>query len=212
MGFCGAWDDLLFLSKHKNEAFNFHRLDNSLVSVPFMTCKAPQCIQCFKEFKVLRLPFKKGDDFRQYSLCIFLPNSLDGIWKLEDRLRLESGFLDRHIPRKEVAVGELKVPVAIGGFCVVAALGLVWPFVNEEDSGMPFTLYTWSEIFLEDDMEKLEEKEEEKSGRGDGGSSSRSRKKSNVEDFVADHPFIYLIREDGTGSVLFTGHVLDPSV
>ncbi|ONI32836.1 hypothetical protein PRUPE_1G389300 [Prunus persica] len=29
-------------------------------------------------------------------------------------------------------------------------------------------------------------------------------------DFVADHPFLFLIREEFTGTVLFTGHVLNP--
>lgn len=29
-------------------------------------------------------------------------------------------------------------------------------------------------------------------------------------DFVADHPFLFLIREEVTGTVMFIGHVLDP--
>jgi len=28
--------------------------------------------------------------------------------------------------------------------------------------------------------------------------------------FVADHPFLFLIREDLTGTILFVGQVLDP--
>lgn len=30
-------------------------------------------------------------------------------------------------------------------------------------------------------------------------------------DFVADHPFLFLIREDKTGTVLFVGQIFDPS-
>jgi serpin B len=29
-------------------------------------------------------------------------------------------------------------------------------------------------------------------------------------DFVADHPFLFLIREDWTGTILFVGQVLNP--
>ncbi|KAL2621096.1 hypothetical protein R1flu_001301 [Riccia fluitans] len=30
------------------------------------------------------------------------------------------------------------------------------------------------------------------------------------EDFVADHPFLFLIREDHSGSIIFIGRVVDP--
>lgn len=29
-------------------------------------------------------------------------------------------------------------------------------------------------------------------------------------DFVADHPFLFLIREDLTGTIIFVGQVLNP--
>jgi serpin B len=32
-----------------------------------------------------------------------------------------------------------------------------------------------------------------------------------LEEFVADHPFVFVIRDRGTGLILFMGRVVDPS-
>ncbi|WOG85876.1 hypothetical protein DCAR_0105069 [Daucus carota subsp. sativus] len=45
---------------------------------------------------------------------------------------------------------------------------------------------------------------------GMSGSSCVPRVKV-VTDFVADHPFLFVIRENATGMVEFIGHVLNPS-
>lgn len=31
-----------------------------------------------------------------------------------------------------------------------------------------------------------------------------------VEDFVADHPFMFVTKEELTGLILFVGHILNP--
>jgi serpin B len=41
--------------------------------------------------------------------------------------------------------------------------------------------------------------------------ASFSSKGPRLISFVADHPFIFLIRERETGSILFLGRVVDPS-
>jgi serpin B len=32
-----------------------------------------------------------------------------------------------------------------------------------------------------------------------------------TDGFIADHPFLFLIRDQGSGSILFLGRVVDPS-
>ncbi|MDB6027942.1 MAG: leukocyte elastase inhibitor-like, partial [Verrucomicrobiales bacterium] len=38
-----------------------------------------------------------------------------------------------------------------------------------------------------------------------------ARTRSMTPSFVADHPFIYLIRDNGSGSILFLGRMADPT-
>ncbi|CAM8983448.1 unnamed protein product [Rhodiola kirilowii] len=82
----------------------FHLLNNngsaSSVRAPFMTNNRKYYnIAKFDEFKVLELPFIKGEDKREFSMYIFLPDANDGLPALAEKFYSESGFLDEYIPR-----------------------------------------------------------------------------------------------------------------
>ncbi|KAF6143416.1 hypothetical protein GIB67_029585 [Kingdonia uniflora] len=214
--FKGAWTKKFDQSKTKD--YDFHLLNGSTIQVPFMTSKKDMFINAFDGFKVLRLPYEQGEDKRCFSMHFYLPDSKDGLQALVERLNFERGFLDRHCPYRKVEVGEFRIPrVKISfGFeasTVLKGLGLVLPFSGEEgltemvDSLVGQNLYV-SSIFQKSFIEVNEEGTEAAAATAVLMKLMCYREPVN---FVADHPFMFLIREDTTGVVLFIGHVLNPA-
>ncbi|OWM79556.1 hypothetical protein CDL15_Pgr022968 [Punica granatum] len=216
--FKGAWNEKFDLSS--TEDAEFHLLNGSRVQVPFMTSKKRQAVRAFDGFKVLELPYKQGSgDQRRFSMYLYLPDAEDGLPALVEKLCSEPGFLDRHLPQWKVAVGDFRIPSfkishKFEGRSVLPKLGVIQLFgaggltgmVNPPmDQGLRV-----SEIFHESFIEVNEEGSKAAAATaaviGVRGSLPVSR-----VDFVADHPFMFLIRENMTRTVLFVGQVLDPS-
>ncbi|KAL0843958.1 hypothetical protein Bca101_017204 [Brassica carinata] len=173
------------------------------VSVPFMTNHKKQYVEQYKGFKVLKLPFRQsGDTNRQFSMYFYLPDAKDGLNSLVKRVASSSstlGFLDSHTPRKQVEVGLFRIPkfkIDFGFEASSAFKGLNMPslslrhkaLVEIDEDGAEAAAVT---VIM---------------GRGGRGFSSGRR-----IDFVTDHPFLFMIREDKTGTVLFVGQIFDPS-
>ncbi|KAK9165282.1 hypothetical protein Scep_000473 [Stephania cephalantha] len=214
--FKGSWDEKFEASSTKEH--DFHLLDGSSVQVPFMTSEKKQYIGAFDGFKVLGLPYKQGEDKRHFFMYFYLPDAKDGLHSLVEKLGSEPGFLDHHLPRQKVAVEEFRIPkfkITFGfeGSNVLKSLGLNLPFSGGEgltemvDSPVGRNLYV-SGIFHKAFIE-VDEEGTEAAAATAGVVALRSLPVT--MDFVADHPFLFLIREGKTGAVLFIGHVLNPA-
>ncbi|KAG2663809.1 hypothetical protein I3760_16G050100 [Carya illinoinensis] len=214
--FKGAWGEKFNASATKDS--DFHLLNGSSVQVPFMTSKKKQVAIAFDGFKVLGLPYKQGEDKRCFSMYFFLPDVKDGLPSLVEKVSSESRFLDHHLPCEKVEIGDLKIPkfkISFGfeASDVLKGLGLVLPFSGGDltamvDSPLSQNLYV-SNIFQKSFIEVNEEGTEAAAASA-AVVNLRSIGFAEKIDFVADHPFLYLIREDMTGTVLFIGHVLNP--
>ncbi|WOH02894.1 hypothetical protein DCAR_0522284 [Daucus carota subsp. sativus] len=214
--FKGAWTDKFDASTTKED--EFHLLDGSSIQVPFMTSKKKQLISAFDGFKVLGLPYKQGGDKRQFSMYFFLPDAKDGLPKLVEEVGSVAGFLERHIPYQKVEVGDFRIPkfkISFGFEAseVLKELGLVLPFSGDGltkmvDSPMGQKLYV-SSIFHKSFIEVNEEGTEAAAASA-GVIKLRSLQMFDKIDFVADRPFLFLIREDMTGVVQFIGQVHNP--
>lgn len=215
--FKGAWTDKFDASTTKD--YDFHLLNGSSVTVPFMTSKKKQYIGAFDGFKVLGLPYNQGEDKRQFTMYFFLPDAKDGLSALAGKLASESGFLERKLPSQKVQVGDFRIPrfkISFGLEVsnVLKELGVVLPFTGGGltemvDSPVGQNLCV-SDIFHKSFIEVNEEGTEAAAATA-ATILLRSAQFPTTIDFVADHPFLFLIREDLTGTVLFTGQVLNPS-
>ncbi|XP_050214007.1 serpin-ZX [Mercurialis annua] len=216
--FKGVWNEKFDASTTKDH--DFYLSNGTSLRVPFMTSKKKQFARAFDGFKVLGLPYVQGEDKRQFSMYLFLPDAKDGLPALTEKVGSESEFLDQHIPRQQVEVGDFWIPKFKISFGFEATktlngLGLVLPFSGEGDltemveSSVGQNLYV-SSIFHKSFIEVNEEGTEAAAASA-GVIKLRSLAVFEKIDFVADHPFLFIIRENITGMVMFIGHVLDPS-
>ncbi|XAR64076.1 hypothetical protein NMG60_11024282 [Bertholletia excelsa] len=214
--FKGAWNEKFEASKTKEH--DFHLLNGTSVQALFMSSKKKQFIRAFDGFKVLGLPYKQGEDKRQFSMYFFLPDAKDGLATLMEKLSSGSGFVDHHLPYQQVEVGDFLIPkfkISLGfeASKVLKQLGLLLPFSGEGltemvDSPVGRNLYV-SSIFHKSFIEVNEEGTEAAAASA-GVIKLRALLPMGNIDFVADHPFVFVIREDMTGVVLFVGHLLNP--
>ncbi|KAF7137455.1 hypothetical protein RHSIM_Rhsim07G0232700 [Rhododendron simsii] len=215
--FKGAWIEKFDASKTKHQ--EFHLLNGSSVQVPFMTSQKDQFVCAFDSFKVSRLPYKQGEDKRRFSMYFFLPNAKSGLSALMEKVSSESGFLDRHLPCQRVKVGRFRIPKFKFSFGfeaskVLKGLRLVLPFSPGEAglTEMVESINVGRDLYVSSIFHKACIEVNEEGTEAAAASACVIRVCCYVEptDFVADHPFLFIIREDMTGAVLFIGQVLNP--
>ncbi|MED6192795.1 hypothetical protein PIB30_013426 [Stylosanthes scabra] len=215
--FKGAWIEKF--DAQMTEDDDFHLVNGSSVKVPFMTSNKKQFIGAFDGFKVLGLPYKQGKDKRQFSMYLFLPDAIDGLPSLIEKLNSESGFLEDKLPYQKVEVGDFRIPkfkISFGFETsnALKELGLVLPFKKGDLTEMvdhpcvSKKLFV-SSIYHKSFIEVNEEGTEAASASAMCCGSSYPRFRTWI-DFVADHPFLFVVREDVSGAVLFIGQVLNP--
>ncbi|KAH9758434.1 serpin-ZX [Citrus sinensis] len=175
--FKGVWNEAFDSSKTKE--YDFHLLNGGSIKVPFMTSKNKQLVTAFDGFKVLVLPYKQD-----------------------------------HIPYEMIEVGDFRIPrfkisFGIEVSRVLKALGLVLSFSRkggrltemvDSHVGVGENLY-FSGIFQKSFIEVKEEGTEAAAASA-AVITLKSLPRFDKIDFVADHPFIFMIREDATGVVL----------
>ncbi|CAN4092769.1 unnamed protein product [Withania somnifera] len=214
--FKGAWNEKLNASDTKDH--EFHLLNGESVQAPLMTSKKRQYVKAFDGFKVLKLPYKQGEDKRLLSMYMFLPDAHDGLPALLEKICSKPGFLDQYIPYQKVKMREFLIPKFKVTFDiemseVLRGLGLTLPFAGglTEMIGNNYPLAV-AKVFHKSFIEVNEEGTEAAAvtvATMMFGCSMSMAKEEEI-DFVADHPFVFLVKDDTSGAVLFMGTLLNP--
>jgi serpin B len=163
-----------------------------------------------EKLQIVELPYK-GDDL---SMVVLLPRETEGITELEKTLTAESlntllskmrmGQIEVYLPKFRIVWGTFSLNDAL------IALGMRDAFDRVEKiadfSGIDGAGKIWiSDVFHKAFIEVNEEGTEAAAG------TAVVITKSLYMFFRADHPFIFIIKDDRTGSILFMGRVMNPA-
>lgn len=157
--------------------------------------------------QVLELPYEGAD----LAMVLLLPDQIDGLAELETRLtpqnlhrwttNLHSGEISVSLPRFKI-----RFPFRLDG--ALRSLGMVDAFDNADFSGLDGTRQLYLSAVLHQAFIAVDEQGTEAAAATAAVVHTLSFVPTPV--FRADHPFIFFIRENGTGSILFIGRVADP--
>ncbi|KAI0513757.1 hypothetical protein KFK09_009787 [Dendrobium nobile] len=217
--FKGKWQEKF--DRYMTQNNNFYLLDGSTIQVPFMSSRKKQFISSYDGFKVLKLPYKQQENNqgnRSFSLLLFLPNEINGLQDLINRAVSDPNFINEHVPYNRVDVQSFMVPKFKISFSfettdVLSNLGLKslfsWSAADLSGMCLESARLCVSSIHHKAAIEVDEE-----------GTVAAAATAVTVMlmcyippvSFVADHPFMFVLREDVTGAILFFGHVGNPSV
>jgi serpin B len=179
------------------------------VQVPMMTRKHNYRYAETEDLQVLELPYAG----HRLSMLVLLPRELDGFAKLEDSLSLES--LDkwiRDLNETEVELSlprfELSFPFQLNDALI--SMGMPDAFTERADfSGMDGS----RELYIGAVLHKAFVAVNEQGTEAAAATAVIMQTKAfaiGAIVFRADHPFVFLIRDNNTGSLLFIGRLINP--
>ncbi len=209
--FKGTWDSPFKKESTTNQLF--HQSSTKAVTVPLMENETYFRYAEGSDLQVLELPYA-GDDL---SMLVLLPTKMDGLGDLEGKLtmgNLDSWTKDLRHQKVHLFLPKFKTTAEFSLAGTLATLGMTDAFSRGADfSGMDGKKDLFiSAVVHKAFVEVNEEGTEATAATGVGVVlSAVPVKPPPVPVFRADHPFLFLIRDNRTGGILFLGRITDPT-
>ncbi|MHC4625100.1 MAG: serpin family protein [Planctomycetota bacterium] len=207
--FKGNWASRFEKEKTSKAPFTLNNGDK--VNVPMMNQTETFNYMQAEDFQLLEMPYVEDE----LSMLIFLPKKFDGLNKFEKTLTSENLSLwltKLHKTKVIVSVPRFKVTSEFGLSDVLKSMGMKDAFTPQADfsamSGM-------KDLFISAVLHKAYvdvTEEGTEAAAATGVVVGVTSVPPPPPEFRADHPFVFLIRDNRTGSILFIGRVANPAV
>jgi len=207
--FKGRWESQFKKDRTKESPF-WLSIDKS-VEVPMMTQKRQFRYMESDNLQILELPYV-GDDL---AMIVLLPRKIDGLAQLEADLSMENlnMWID-HLRKRKISVFLPKFKM-ISQFRLsetLASMGMPDAFGGNADfSGIDGTKDLFISAVIHKAFVDVNEEGTEAAAATAAVISLTSAPSTPPPTFRADHPFVFLIRDNHSGSMLFVGRIVNPN-
>ena len=190
----------------------FHVSGGTTVAVPLMFAKMTVGFADRTDvgLKVAELPYK-GDDL---SMLVLLPDAPDGLAGLEAKLTADTlQQWTTGLARRDVLVylPRFSVESGFGLGSTLAAMGMPLAFSDRADfSGMDGKRDLSLSAVLHKARVDVDEQGTEAAAATGVAVGVRAMRPEEPPTFRADHPFVFFIRHNPTGAILFLGRLANP--
>lgn len=207
--FLGEWKDAF--DPKATKPLPFHSSPDDSVETPFLVRTGTYKVADVDDTWILELPYE-GEKF---SMIVLLPGERDGLPALEQELSLATfeSWTSNLLTRKvDVFLPKFEMRTKVSLEKPLAAMGLTLPF---DPSGADFSGISTAERLCVDRVfheayVQVDEKGTEAAAATAATVGLTSMPAPNPV-FRADHPFVFVIRENDTGLIVFVGRVGNPA-
>jgi len=208
--FYGSWD--MQFAKEMTYEETFHSNDTSSFNTPFMHHKDHYKYGETDQMRMIELPYTDID----LSMMIILPKKGFQLTEIEQNLNHENYALWNSLLMKEevrIAIPKFKMEAKYTLNKVLNEMGMTDAF----SSGADFSGITGKkELFIDKVIHKAFVEVNETGTEAAAATAIMMEKSAHahgeIKSFKADHPFVFIIKDNISGTILFIGRLTDPAV
>ena len=195
---------------------DFHLLDDrskesKKITVPMMRQAGHFNYAAFEKVQVLELPYVRGN----ISMIVLLPKHSTGLLDLEEKLtatNLQTWTADLREDRVEVHLPKFKLTSEFSLGDVLESMGMLLPFSRDADFSKMSSQeqLSISAVIHKAFVDVNEEGTEAAAATAIAVAAAEKVGQRSRSSSCADHPFVFLIRDNRTQSILFLGRLMNP--